>query len=113
MKEIAVEILRQLGGQRRLEMMIGAYNFVFGTNKKGDTWLSFKFKASSKVNHIKITLTWDDLYSIQFGKIHGKLNTEFVVVEEVSKVDCENLIGVIEKSTGCYLRLGRPKSLAS
>ena len=112
MKEIAVEILRQLGGHRKLEMMIGAYNFVFGTNEKGDTWLSFKLKASQVVNHIKITLTWDDLYTIQLGKIHGKFNQDFAIVEELSKVDCENLIPVIEKSTGCYLSLGRPKSVA-
>ena len=43
-KEIAEEIYRQFGG-RKASVMIGMYSQGFGTDEKGNAYLSFSFKA--------------------------------------------------------------------
>ena len=61
--KVAEEILKQLGG-RRFMMMTGAKNFV---SEKGANYLQFTIgRNSSKANRVKITLGFDDLYTMEF-----------------------------------------------
>jgi hypothetical protein len=64
--EIAKTILQQLGGNR-FAVMTGAKNFVGGHRE-----LSFKVGRNAKgVTHVKITLTPDDLYTVEAFKVRG------------------------------------------
>jgi hypothetical protein len=91
---IASNIIMQLGGFSRLQIMLGAYNFV--DLKNG---LSFKIK-NPKANYIKITLNGKDLYDIEIGRIRG---TTYKVVHSQEDVYAVDLRKVIEKHTGMYM----------
>ena len=91
---IASNIIMQLGGFSRLQIMLGAYNFV--DLKNG---LSFKIK-NPKANYIKITLNGKDLYDIEIGRIRG---TTYKVVHSQEDVYAIDLRKVIEKHTGMYM----------
>jgi hypothetical protein len=93
---IAKIILQQLGGQGKLVMMTGAYNFV--AIKNG---IAFKIK-NRKVNYIKIVLNGKDLYDVTFSKIFG---TSIKTVSEHKDVYFDELIPLFEKQTGMYLKL--------
>lgn len=93
---IAKTILQQLGGQGKLVMMTGAYNFV--AIKNG---IAFKIK-NRKVNYIKIVLNGKDLYDVTFSKIFG---TSIKTVSEHNDVYFDELIPLFEKQTGMYLKL--------
>jgi hypothetical protein len=91
---IASNIVMQLGGFSRLQIMLGAYNFV--DLKNG---LSFKIK-NPKANFIKITLNAKDLYDIEIGRIRG---TTYKVVYSQEDVYAVDLRKIIEKHTGMYM----------
>jgi hypothetical protein len=94
--EIAKTILQQLGGQGRLVVMTGAYNFVALRNG-----VAFKLK-SRKANYVKITLNGKDLYDVEFQKIFG---TKSKIVAEHNDVYFDQLIPIVEKETEMYLKL--------
>ncbi len=99
-QQIAQTLLQQLGGQRKLTAMIGAYHFM-ALDEKG---LSFKFEASRQFNYCKILLTPSDPYTITFQKWNWKtfsLQNE----QSFSDVYCDNLIPIFEEATGLYLSL--------
>lgn len=89
--------ISQLGGQRRLQLMIGANTFIGGKD-----CLSFRFRGSRRVNYIKITLDPSDTYTVEFGKV-GRASYKSVSI--LSDVYCEDLIPIFEKTTGLYLSL--------
>jgi hypothetical protein len=93
---IASEIVNQLGGMGRLNMMTGAYNF--GALPNGVT---FRIK-NQKANVIKITLTSMDLYNLEVGRLRGGKYT--VVVEKLGLYN-DMLKPAIEKATGMYLSM--------
>lgn len=93
---IAKTILQQLGGQGRLNMMTGAYNFV--ALKNG---VSFRIK-NPKANFIKITLNSLDLYDVEIGRIRAY---KYNVVEKADGVYSDMLKPIIERVTGMYLSL--------
>jgi hypothetical protein len=93
---VAKIILEQLGGQGKLVVMTGAYNFIAFPNG-----LSFKLK-SRKANYVKITLNAMDLYDVQFQKLFGMKSK---VVAEYDNLYFDQLIPIIEKETGMYLKL--------
>jgi hypothetical protein len=97
----AETILSQLGGQNRLNAMIGAKYFIRCDKTH---FVSFKFtaKSPSKINFIKITLTPNDTYSVEFGWVRG-LN--YTVRKEVVQVYADTLISTIEGVTGLRLTL--------
>lgn len=96
-KEIANEIIGQLGGAWRLSVMIGAYNFF-----AIDNGLQFQFKAGRKANKIRIELTaWDD-YTVTLYKGRG-INTKEVA--SISGIYCDQLKSWFEEKTGLYLSL--------
>ena len=90
------ETIRQQIGQKAL-YMLGAKNLI----NHGDA-LSFRIRGSRKVNYIKITLTADDLYDIEFGKIHG-LN--YTVKHTTKGAYNDMLLNSIEIHTGLYTSL--------
>jgi len=110
---VASTIIQQMGGH--LKSMIKANTFQSGEDDKGQTFLSFRFKASRRHNYCKITLTWDDLYTMSIGQIRNK--TEEVVPGITIKIPtykerynqdrlfCDQLVETFERETGLYLSL--------
>lgn len=103
-QQVAQIILDQMGGKRRLVMMIGAKNFIAHNNPPG---VSFKFMSSGKPsktgNHIKITLDEGrDTYDIEFSYIRGY---NFRTVKKLSDVYADALQGIFRRQTGLALRL--------
>ena len=92
---IAMEIAKQLGGQNRLKIMLGAYNFVAVKNG-----LSFRI-SGRKINYIKITVELD-VYNIEFGLIRGN---NYTVKNTYNGVYDDQLKSFIEQETGMYLSL--------
>jgi hypothetical protein len=91
---IASNIIMQLGGFSRLQIMLGAYNFV--DLKNG---LSFKIK-NARSNYIVITLNDKDLYDIEIGRIRGNTYKVVYKQEDVYAFDLKN---IIENKTGMYM----------
>lgn len=96
--DVATTILQQLGGQRRLAVMLNAKNFLYDKN-------SVQFRLPSrrgKPNHVKIALKRDDTYTVTFGSIRG---LDFKKLKEFAGIQVSNLRDVIERNTGLYLSL--------
>lgn len=94
-KEIATVILSQLGGSGRLNAMLGVKQLTIVENG-----LSIKYKVSSPVNYIKITLNGLDLYNIEMGKIWGY---NYKIVNQVNDIFAEDMKNIIEDT--CKVRL--------
>ena len=97
--EIATLILNQMGGSKRLSVMIGARNFMADTNA-----LSFRFPANGKIkaNYFKVTLNNSDRYDTELGRVHGD---SYTVLGQASDLYSDQLIGYFEEQTGLYLSL--------
>ena len=97
---IAQTILEQLGGNQFV-VMTGAKQFLHGK-----AMLAFSLPRFSgvKVNRVRITLTSDDLYVVQFMKV-GRTRCE--VIKSVSGVYAEDLRGLFERTTGLATSLTR------
>ena len=93
-------ILQQMGGARRLQAMIGAYNFI--TNGS-DLSFSFPNRKRSKGNAVKVTYNeGSDLYDMDF------FNLSVNGVKKVASFNglfWEDLIETFENQTGLYLKL--------
>ena len=99
---VAETILAQLGG-RRFIVMTGAKNLMSHT---ADNALSFRIPGTmtkDRINYVKITLTPDDLYTMEFGKIRG---TTYRVIETVEGVYCDMLRDIFTDKTGLETSLG-------
>lgn len=94
-KEIATVILSQLGGSGRLNAILGVKQLTIVENG-----LSIKYKVSSPVNYIKITLNGLDLYNIEMGKIWG---SNYKIVNQVNDIFVEDMKNIIEDT--CKVRL--------
>lgn len=87
---IATTIKDQIGIHALV--MLGAKNIL-----AVESGLSFRVLGSSKVNYIQITLTSDDLYNMEFGKVRGP---KYKVVAEVRAVYNDSLNKMITTHTG-------------
>ncbi len=96
-KEIANEILNQLGGYNRLNSMIGLKDCMI--NGAG---ISFKIKfVGAAANYVKIQLNEAlDLYEVEIGKLRGM---SYKVVKSLSGVYTDMLKDIIENT--CKVRL--------
>lgn len=96
---VANTIISQMGGTRRLSMMIGANAFVGSDNS-----VSFKFKARAKngANAFRVTLNPSDTYTVEFVSCRGMKVT---VKDSLSDVYAEDLISLFQNKTGLYLSL--------
>lgn len=98
MATIASTILDQLGGTRRLSVMTGARNFV----DHGDA-VSFRVgRNANGVNYVKVTLTPQDVYDVEFRYVTVNRN---VLKSAVNEVYVDTLVPVVEAGTGMYLSL--------
>lgn len=100
----AAEItVQQLGGTRRLNIMIGAKNFT--SDNDGRT-LGFYFYGCRAANYVKITINANDLYDITFIRIKRKdSKVPFETVQEFENIHVDNLIETFENFTGLVLTL--------
>lgn len=96
MTMVAHTILQQLGG-RRFITMTGARNLVDCGNS-----LMFHIPETKRINHVKIILTDDDLYTMRFGRI---CKLDYQLTEEVNGVYCDQLQAVFTEVTGLYTYL--------
>jgi ppGpp synthetase/RelA/SpoT-type nucleotidyltranferase len=92
---IAQEIINQLGGTRRLNIMVGAYDFIAGTD-----YVSFRIK-NPRANYIKIKLNSQDLYDVEVGRVRGD---KYTIVKQYKNV-YSDLFNVLQEATGMYFRL--------
>ncbi len=98
-QEVAKIILEQLGGHTFIAMT-GAYNFLSSNDGRGA--LSFRFKGCRVANHLKITLTAMDDYTLEFTKIRGM---DFKKVGGIEGVYCDTLAKTFRSFTGLETRL--------
>ena len=97
LSQVAAIILEQLGGIRRLALMISVNNIASDNNS-----VTFHFKGSKKVNKVKITLTHLDLYDLIFyQKIRGSVEVKEVKTYE--EIYADQLISIFEEFTSLYL----------
>ena len=95
--QVAQTIIAQMGGTRRLSLMVGASLFA-----GDDSSVMFSFKGSRKMNKCRVTLDASDTYTVEFFKFSpSKLTCP--VVEEISGVHCDMLVDIFESRTGLYL----------
>lgn len=96
-KTVAIEILKQLGGNRFVAM-VGANNLVCSNNM-----MAFKFMRNpSKANYCRITLNAWDTYKMEFIRIHGnKIET----MHEFDNIYNDMLVKTFEETTGLYTKL--------
>ena len=94
---IATTIANQLGGTRKLAMMVGAKNFV-----ALESGLTFKLGKGTKngITHVTVTLDADDTYTVRFQRVYGHKVTE---KGSSSDVYCDQLVNLFESTTGFYL----------
>jgi hypothetical protein len=91
--------LNQLGGINKIHAMTGAKDFA---RDEAGQYVSFKFLGCKTANYIKITLTWEDLYEMEFGKLK---KWEYEVVKSINGVYAEDLKRIFEDTTGLALSL--------
>ncbi len=93
-------ILKQMGGMRKLQALIGATGFV--AHRKG---VSFKWpsRQRSKGNYVLITLRSDDTYDVEFQTV-GQMG-DSKKREKFTGIYNDQLIAVFTKQTGLALRL--------
>jgi hypothetical protein len=106
--DVGQTILRQMGGPRRLSMMIGAKDFVVYKAKADSEYgegmgaAAFKFPrpGRGKPNYVKIVLNGRDYYDVTFGSIHGY---KFKPMKEYNDISASGLQSLFERETGLYL----------
>ncbi|AKF13659.1 putative YahA protein [Sinorhizobium phage phiN3] len=94
---VANTILAQLGGGR-FKVMTGAKNFVGAAD-----YLMFQIPTSKKINKVKITLTPDDLYTVEFLNINMK-KLAVTTIKKFEGVFCDMLEDIFTEATGLYTR---------
>ena len=103
-EQLAKTIIQQMGGANRLRMFVGTTQFIRHPESESNRGaLSFRFKGSRKFNHLKVTLDWDDTYSLSFCKI-TRLG-EMTKQKEYSTIYCDQLVEIFENTTELYLSL--------
>lgn len=97
-KQIASDILKQLGGNKFI-VMTGAKNLAYG-----DKGLSFKIgKNSGGITHVKINLNGKDLYDMEFLKIRG---TDMKTIKVYNDVYNDGIQQIFTDVTGMNTSLG-------
>jgi hypothetical protein len=103
--DVANTILQQLGGSRRLSVMLGAKHFLSGHKDGGALGgLSFQFPRPSrgKPNFVKILLMPDDTYTVEFGSRHGY---NYKVLKKVDGIYADQVGDLFQRVTGLRLSL--------
>ena len=96
--DIGKTILEQMGGTRKLQVMLGVKHFLLLNNG-----LSFKWPSKDRGgNYVEITLNGSDLYDMEFYVVSGMTKK---LVKKFEDVYAEDLMDVFEKQTGWYTRM--------
>lgn len=98
---VAMTILEQMGGIRKLQAFTGAHSFVRG---EVDVTFQWPMQARSKPNALKVTLTPADTYTLTFYRI-AKGYDPPVVLSTFDDIYCDQLVEIFERETGLYLSL--------
>lgn len=98
-QQIARTILNQLAGsQRRLIAAVAAKDFLVLENG-----IAFRIMANAgKVRQVRILLSGDDTYSMEFGNVRG---LEFKVRKSYEGLHSDQLQPVFEQTTELYLTI--------
>lgn len=96
---VAKTILAQMGGMRRLQLMVGAQAFVGDDNS-----VQFGFKGCRKANKCRVVLEPSDTYRFELWK-YSKKTYDCTKVFEADDVYCDMLVEMFESETGLYLTL--------
>lgn len=96
--EVATTILNQMGGMRRLKMMIGAKNFEVVSNGVLFSWPS---KQPSTGNRVRITLDPSDTYTVEFSTVRGVALAK--AVKKYTDIYNDSLVDIFERQTGLFL----------
>ena len=96
---IAETIIQQIGGSRFITMT-GASHFYAYPN--GVSFSLPSRSAKNGINRCTITLTDDDLYDVEFGRVIGM---KYTVKSTLSGIYCDQLEDVFTAETGLYTRL--------
>lgn len=94
---VANTIVQQIGGVRRLSLMVGASDFVGDENS-----VQFGFKGCRKANKCRVVLEPSDTYRVEFWKYNGR-TYEMAKVSEFDDIYCDMLTALFEEQTGLYL----------
>lgn len=108
--EIGLTILDQMGGKRRLALMLGIktpFYDVGGGKGVGFMWPN---RERSKGNTVEIELLPDDTYEVRFFNLAA---TTKKLVKSFQGIYAEDLVGLFERQTGWYLRLGSKEAGSS
>lgn len=69
-QEIAQVILQQLGGAGRLQVMTGAKS-IAACDRGVQFKVNGRHPTEGKVSHVRITLTPEDTYTVEYIRVHG------------------------------------------
>jgi len=85
----------------RLKAMIGGKNFASDKNDQcGAVSFRFTAKSSNKSNFVKVTLTFMDVYTVEFGSIRS---LKYKTISNFENIYCDDLKQLFERETGLYL----------
>jgi hypothetical protein len=96
---VAMTIVAQMGGLRRLQAMIGARQIVAGND-----FVQFGFGGCRKANKCRIELDDNDTYTFQLWK-YNKRTIECDLVHESAGVYADMLTEIFERETGLHLAI--------
>ncbi len=106
-KEICNTVISQLGGNRFI-VMTGSKNFVY-SYKEEEFWVRMDLtRNKAGVNRLKITLNWDDTYTMYFYKGTNCNKTyEYKITKEqtFTGIYCDQLQEIFTQVTGLYTSL--------
>ncbi len=92
-------IAEHMGGEKRLKVMLGAKNFMFGNN-----YLYFQYPHNNKTHYCKVVLQPNDTYKLELGYQRSKSVITRTFTQ--SGLYCDMLKQVFERETGLHLSLG-------
>jgi len=102
-KEITANVVQtiadQMGGARRLKMMLGGKVMAVDSKTLGIKWPN---KNRSKGNYVEISLRGDDTYDMEF---FNASSTARKSVKNFRGIYNDQLVELFEKQTGWYLRM--------
>jgi len=108
-KEIALEILAQLGGNQ-FRTMTGVTNISYGADSKENPYLQFCLPKGgfnvSKYSRVRVVYTPADTYTVEFlkkKKVDGRMQD--VVVKSLENIYCDQLRDTFEVETNLLTSL--------
>jgi hypothetical protein len=122
--EVAAEIARQIGPQAFAMMgttqkvadgphaeAVAAHDASgFPGRPAGRGSLTFNVRSSRRWTKIRITLDFQDTYTVEFFRIGGKFGLDIKTGGALEGIYADDLHGLIEAETGLYLSLAPRRS---